>query len=42
MIKQNNKQHSSTAIVTGKAVNPGDGVGMHIEFWGEKKDIVLS
>ena len=30
MIKQNNKQHSSTAIVTGKAVNPGDGEGMQV------------
>ena len=30
MIKQNNKQHSCTAIVTGKAVNGGDREGMQV------------
>lgn len=29
-IKQNNEQHSSTAAVTRKAVNPGDGEGMQV------------
>ena len=29
-IKQNNEQHSSTAIVTGKAVNWGDREGMQL------------
>lgn len=29
-IKQNKEQHSSTAVVTGKAVNPGDGEGMQV------------
>ena len=30
MIKHNNKQHSCTAAVTGKAVNPGTGEGMQL------------
>jgi len=29
-IKQNNEQHSSTAVVTGKAVNWGDREGMQV------------
>jgi len=30
IIKKDNKQHSCTAVVTGKAVNPGDGEGMQL------------